>query len=104
MKHYQKFPFDGYVYIIHFESRYCHAQHYIGFSYGNKKNAYKRLVNHKKGKGANLLKHVNKAGIDYTISRLIKGNKLRERAIKKSGSGCRYCPVCKGKIKFIDLK
>ena len=47
------------VYLIHFESKFSHASHYLGSC----KNLRKRIARHRANDGAKLLRALNLAGI-----------------------------------------
>ncbi len=50
------------VYLIHFESKLHHAQHYIGFVEGD---LGQRIALHKLGRGAKLLAELNEVVIEW---------------------------------------
>jgi predicted GIY-YIG superfamily endonuclease len=56
----------GIVYLLHFDSRYKHAGHYIGFVESDLKQ---RISEHERGLGANLVRVVRAAGIDFSLAR-----------------------------------
>jgi hypothetical protein len=85
----------GIVYLLHFDSPFKHAKHYLGFS----RNLRYRLMFHKRGSGANLLKHVNQANIEYFLARTWQGSRNVERKLKKYKNAPELCPVCKLKDK-----
>lgn len=78
------------IYIIHFDQKYKHAQHYIGFS----DDPVKRSVRHKKSNGSKLLRAVKKAGISFRVVRIIEGDRHAERKLKNQNNSRRFCPVC----------
>ncbi len=39
---------------------------------------------------------VAQAGIDFTVARTWKGDRSKERQLKKQGGASRLCPLCKG--------
>jgi predicted GIY-YIG superfamily endonuclease len=82
------------VYLIHFEKKFKHAQHYIGFAVSE--SAFKRrMKKHRSGLGANLLKHVNEAGINWEVVRTWPdGDRNFERRLKNMKKSQDYCPEC----------
>jgi predicted GIY-YIG superfamily endonuclease len=81
------------VYLIHFEKKFKHAQHYIGFCKDG--NLKKRIKRHRKGDGAKLLRAVSLAGIEYNIVRVWDdGTQDFERRMKKTHHRELFCPIC----------
>ena len=79
----------GTIYLYHFSKRYSHAGHYLGWS--SDPNA--REAFHRNGRGANLLKVVAAAGIDYWLVRTWENvPRAEERRLKRRGGLARYCP------------
>jgi len=79
------------VYLLHFETPYRHAQHYVGFT----EDLEARLERHRAGNGARLLEVVTQAGIAWELVRAWpRGSRELERAIKRAGHSPRLCPVC----------
>lgn len=87
----------GCVYLIHFDRPYKHAKHYIGFAeFGNLK---KRIEEHRKGSGCNLIKVVNEAGIGWKVVRVWRNvDRNFERRKKNQGGASKCCPECKSKL------
>jgi len=87
-----------FCYLLHFEHRYYHAGHYIGFS----GCVDARLKLHRAGGGARLLEVVTDAGIDFEVARLwpcdsYEQARTLERKLKRThGHGPALCPVCRG--------
>lgn len=80
------------VYLIHFERKLKHAQHYIGFVDGN---LPQRIARHKRGSGAKLLRAVNAAGIPWHVARTWpEGSRTFERQLKNYKNARHFCPVC----------
>jgi predicted GIY-YIG superfamily endonuclease len=80
----------GYLYLIHFDIPYKHAKHYLGFS----KDIPARLIRHQAGRGSNLMRVIEEAGIPWKVTRIWVGDRYLERKFKKHSS-TRYCPVCR---------
>lgn len=78
------------IYIIHFDSPYHHAQHYMGAT----DNVEKRLKMHLKGRGSRLLRAVKCAGIDFKVVRTIDGSFKDEMKLKRGHNTRRLCPIC----------
>ena len=84
------------VYLIHFDTAYKHARHYIGFT----DNLNKRLCAHSNGRGARLLQVIEEAGITYQIARIWEdGDRNLERKLKNRKKASGLCPICRGDIK-----
>jgi predicted GIY-YIG superfamily endonuclease len=81
----------GYVYVIHFDMPYKHARHYMGFT----KDVPLRMLRHKAGRGANLMRVIEAAGITWTLSKVMVGDRREERRLKGSHGSARYCPICR---------
>lgn len=78
------------VYLIHFQTAYKGARHYIGST----KDLTKRVEHHRAGTGAKLLKAINLAGIDWEVVRTWAGGRQEERALKNRKKASHFCPVC----------
>lgn len=86
------------VYLIHFDSPYKHARHYLGTT----KDLTHRLTQHSKGTkfgGARLMEVIINAGISWQVSRLWIGGIALERQLKRWGNHGRICPICKAERK-----
>jgi hypothetical protein len=80
------------VYLIHFEEKLHHAQHYIGFV---DKNLKQRIKKQQRNKGAKLLVAVNRKGIPWeVVSVWEEGNRELERRLKKGKKSRCFCSVC----------
>lgn len=81
------------VYLLHFDQKYKHAQHYIGYA---EKDLQARINQHRVGKGARLMKVVVDAGIGFEVARVWDdGDKKLERKLKRWHRSKDLCPVCK---------
>lgn len=82
------------VYLIHFDEKLHHAQHYVGYT----ENLEGRMFCHRNGNGARILNRCNKLGIKYKVVRIWKhaGPDL-EQHIKRHKNTKHYCPVCSRK-------
>lgn len=88
------------VYLIHFEKKLGHAQHYIGYAADDKFE--NRIKCHKKGCGSRILNAANKAGINWEVVRTWKGDRKLERKLKNWKKASQLCPVCREeKSKYI---
>ena len=84
----------GTVYLIHFDRRYKHAGHYIGFT----SDLAVRLEAHGKGKGSRLMEVVVGAGIGFQVAKTwAETTRYFERKLKNRGGAARCCPLCKQK-------
>lgn len=95
----------GIVYLIHFERPFKHAQHYLGWATDVTERIKRHVSLARKRRGSALMRAVVEAGIAFKIVRLW-GDKTRdeERRMHLWGSGTRLCPVCRGRIKYEDVK
>jgi hypothetical protein len=85
------------VYLIHFETKLHHCQHYIGFC-SDKLFTY-RIAHHLKGTGSRLMAAVNRAGIKWEVVRVwdwADGN--FERKLKNRKNAKYICPVCRAGV------
>ena len=80
------------VYLIHFEKKLHHAQHYLGFVKGD---LSQRLALHLSGRGAKLLKACNENGIGWHLVRAWPGGDRHfERKLKNRKKARLLCPWC----------
>ncbi|GHO69775.1 hypothetical protein KSC_086670 [Ktedonobacter sp. SOSP1-52] len=67
------------VYLLHFERRYWHAGHYLGWT----QDLPGRMRAHRAGDGARLMEVINEHGIRWVVSRVWwDGDRTLERALK----------------------
>ena len=80
------------IYILHFEKKYFHAQHYVGYT----KNPIRRFKEHFNGqqRSSPLLRAVLKAGIKIEVALLKSGTRKDERKIKNRKKVRELCPIC----------
>jgi hypothetical protein len=82
------------VYLIHFQSKYHHAQHYLGFVDRPERIA-DRLAEHRAGRGNPLLLAINRAEIPWDVVRTWpRADRLFERRLKLQKNAPRLCPIC----------
>lgn len=81
---------EGVVYLLHFDRRYRHAGHYLGWA----GNLPARLNHHRAGSGARLLAVVQAEGIGWHLARTWPGGRDEERRLKSHGGASRICPSC----------
>ena len=85
----------GTIYLLHFEPRYKHAQHYLGIT----ENLESRIAEHRSGHGARLLEVVVGAGVEFVVARTWpNGTRAQERA-KKGRGLAPLCPICRERAK-----
>jgi hypothetical protein len=85
--------FPGTVYLLHLDEPFAHARHYLGWASPGNLNA--RLAHHAAGSGANLLRHVAKAGIGWQLARTWSGDRHLERRLKRYHGSGQFCPACR---------
>ena len=78
------------VYLIHFDAKLCHAQHYLGSA----DNVEARLECHRKGNGARLMEVITEHGIPWRLARTWPGDRKLERELKRQKGSPRLCPIC----------
>jgi predicted GIY-YIG superfamily endonuclease len=80
------------VYLLHFNRKLAHSQHYIGFT----ENLDKRLTDHLCGQGARLMEVCFERGIEWKLARTWQGDRNFERWLKRKKGAAWFCPVCAG--------
>ena len=78
------------IYLIHFDTPYYHARHYIGFT----NNITKRVEKHKRGTGSKLLRALREVNIPFHVVKTWEGDRKQERKLKNNKNALRICPVC----------
>lgn len=89
------------VYLLHFNPRYKHAGHYMGYA----DDIGRRFYEHEFGKSdARLTTVAAAAGVQMVLARVWLGaDRNTERKLKgkpnagRTGSLARLCPICKGR-------
>lgn len=87
---------DGVVYLIHFDTPYKHAQHYLGFT----QNLIQRIAEHKQGtkKASRLMQVIRENNINWDCVRVWYGDRNFERKLKNQKNSRKLCPVCNKKV------
>lgn len=89
------------IYLLHFDTPFHHAEHYLGSA----DVLTHRILDHAKGNGANLMRHVRNAGITFIVVKTWAGDRKMERRLKNRGGAKRsHCPVCRGKMTYEEAK
>lgn len=84
------------VYLIHFNRKLKHAQHYLGFV-ESEANLDKRLTDHLSGQGARIMEVCFERGIEWKCVRVWSGaDRSFERRLKRLKGAKVLCPVCNG--------
>jgi hypothetical protein len=78
------------LYLLHFDPRYRHAGHYLGYT----ANLVKRFGLHLKGRGSPLVAAAVRSGSKVTLVRIWAGDGNAEQEFKRCGSRARLCPLC----------
>ena len=82
------------VYLIHFDKKLHHAQHYLGYT----KDLPSRIKKHRHNLGARLLQVLNQKNIAWNVVRVWEdGDQNLERHLKNQKKSRKLCPVCRGK-------
>lgn len=84
-----------FLYLLHFERKICHAQHYLGVT----DDVQLRLRLHAIGHGARLTEVCLQNNIDWVLAGLWQTNpafsgRILERQTKNRNNGRRHCPIC----------
>jgi predicted GIY-YIG superfamily endonuclease len=80
----------GTVYLIHFDTPYKQAKHYLGWT----SNLNWRMYHHRHNNGSRLLRALNGVGISYYVAKTWKGDRFLERKLKNWKNAPEICPVC----------
>lgn len=84
----------GTVYLDHFDNRFHHAGHYLGFAEDG--NLDSRQDEHRKGLGSKLVRAAIRAGINFRVVRTWEnGTRSLERALKNRKDARSLCPECR---------
>lgn len=92
------------VYLIHFDDKLAHAQHYLGFA---EIPVRRRLQRHLDGRGSRLIRAVVNAGITVRLGRVWTGPDVTrdfERSLKNRRNARKLCPICRGEHDGLDPK
>lgn len=85
------------VYLIHFERKLGHAQHYIGWT--KYTEPWRRFEYHISGRGSHLTKAACNQGIGLRLVRIWKnGDRALERYLKRKKKARTLCPICNAKM------
>jgi len=83
------------VYLLHFERKYQHAQHYLGWT---SLLVEERMEQHRTGRGSRLMEVVTLSGIAFVLARTWGGGRAEERRLKnQKNAPARLCPICRAK-------
>ena len=82
----------GTVYLIHFDKKLSHAQHYLGYTGGD---LDVRLERHRAGNGARLMEVCKERGITWRLVRTWSGDRKLERRLKNQKNSPKLCPICR---------
>lgn len=92
----------GTVYLLHFEAKYHHAQHYLGYT--TRETVSERLEAHRRGQGARLMEVIGAAGIGWKCVRTWDNyGRADERRLKNWKKARQLCPVCRGEVAFEEV-
>ena len=88
------------VYLLHFDKRYRHAGHYLGFA----EDVEARIARHRAGNGARLVEVITQAGIGFTVARIWPdGDRAFERKLHNYKASPRLCPICRAAQDHVDV-
>ncbi len=83
------------VYLIHFNTKLEHAQHYIGYS----NDIFTRYMQHGTRQGANILYVARQRGITWRLVRTWpRATRTIERKLKNRHNHKHLCPICTPRI------
>lgn len=80
------------IYLLHLSRPFKGVRHYMGAT----ADLETRLSDHRAGRGSDLLKAVNRAGISYRVVRKWRGLFATEKKLKRRYKLADLCPVCSG--------
>jgi predicted GIY-YIG superfamily endonuclease len=80
----------GVIYLIHFDTPYKHARHYMGYT----DDLQARLERHAQGNGSRLMQVIMENGITWRLARTWDGDRHLERKLKNQKNSPRLCPIC----------
>jgi len=88
----------GFVYLLHFDKPYKHAQHYLGWT----SDLERRLRSHRSGNRnyCVLTSVITWEGIAWRVARLWSGTLGLEKKLKRQKGNKRLCPICNPKLTF----
>jgi predicted GIY-YIG superfamily endonuclease len=79
------------VYLLHFNTPYKHAAHYLGYA----SNLSKRVLKHATKPDARLMQVIKENNIGFVVARVWPdADRNEERRLKNTGSSKRFCPIC----------
>lgn len=83
-----------YIYILHFDQKLAHAQHYTGST----ADLATRLIAHATGAGSRICRALYHQGVNWQLAALgvtdRTGMRAIERHVKNQNNIARYCPFC----------
>jgi predicted GIY-YIG superfamily endonuclease len=79
------------IYILHFEEKYKHAGHYLGYT----AHVERRIQQHQSGHSVPLMDAVNAAGIPWMLAAILDGDKATEKRLRLRKNTPRFCPQCR---------
>ncbi|MBU6231704.1 endonuclease [Patescibacteria group bacterium] len=88
------------IYILHFNTPYKHATHYIGYT-ASVDSLETRIGHHLDGRGARLMNAVARAGITFELAAIFPGDRTLERKLHKQSAASpsrgiySICPLCR---------
>lgn len=84
----------GYIYVLHFDNKLSHAEHYIGCTTQPKD----RLISHASGRGSRICQVLIERGIGWRLGMLatcsLTEMRLLERQLKRQHGAQPYCELC----------
>jgi GNAT superfamily N-acetyltransferase/predicted GIY-YIG superfamily endonuclease len=85
---------QAYIYVLHFEHKHHHAQHYVGCT----EKLLQRLTAHAIGHGSALCRHLHTIGVNWQLATLYTTTHAQmrrmERSLKNQHHAHRYCTIC----------
>lgn len=91
---------SGWIYLVHFERPYRHAQHYVGWTRELRQRFYRHTSDAPLRRGSALMRAVVAAGIGFKVVAVWSGTRTDERQIHQHRNNKRRCPVCRGEVSF----
>ena len=81
-------------YLLHFEREKRGKLHYFGVTTAERLD--KRMLEHARGEGASITRHLVRQGVGFYLARVFPGRGYEyEQAVKASGRIKALCPICR---------
>lgn len=95
----------SYVYLLHFEAPIAPGRHTCQHYVGTCDDLAARIEQHARGSSdaARLTQVAHERGISFEVVRVWSGGRELERRLKARKESPRFCPVCAGRVRQLDV-